>query len=202
MAISGVFLLQTVQGEQLTGTWPVIIDSSALGWFGGGNGYISNVDRIVYAIDTPTSNPRGNLATSRSMLAACGNLTDGWFVAGLNGSAAATSNIDRINYLTDTVTASIRGYLTANRYLLAAAGNSTNGWFGGGYNSVPTIVTSVFSITYATDTTSTSTRGSLAIARHDLTACGNSTNGWFAGGLVAGLYQSYPDRQRSFQILF
>ena len=89
------------------------------GWFGGGGGPVSTVDRITYATDTATASVRGPLSLARYALAAAGNTTDGWFGAGYN--AGYLSIVNRITYATDTATASVRGPLSSAIVELAAA---------------------------------------------------------------------------------
>ena len=162
------------------------------GWFGGGQSgaggalgnAVSRVDRITYATDTDTAVARGPLSLARYMIAAAGNITDGWFAAGYNWPTYF-STVDRITYATDTATASVRGPLSSAKAYLAAAGNTTDGWFGGGQPGSPYLST-VDRITYATDTATASVRGPLSMARYGLGATGNTTDGWFASGYYGG----------------
>ena len=172
------------------------------GWFGGGQdgpggtgNARSTVDRITYATDTATAVARGPLSLARYVIAAAGNITDGWFAAGYNWPTFF-STVDRITYATDTATASVRGPLSSAKAYLAAAGNSTNGWFGGGSPGSP-YLSIVDRITYATDTATASVRGPLSLARTGLGATGNTTDGWFASGFDANYpfaYKSTVDR--------
>lgn len=82
------------------------------GWFGGGfsnlpaSETLSTVQRITYATDTAGVSTRGPLAEGKSVLAATGDATYGWFAG---GASPTTSIVQRITYATDTNTASLRG---------------------------------------------------------------------------------------------
>ena len=84
------------------------------GWFGGGVGPVSTVDRIDFSNDTGTANIRGPLSLARDGLAATGNSNYGWFAG---GGYPNTSIVQRITYATDTNTATERGpmaFITPN----------------------------------------------------------------------------------------
>ena len=156
------------------------------GWFGGGDttsnpGVISTVDRITYATDTATASIRGPLNSSRNLLAATGNTTDGWFVGG-NTGPAPTSTVQRITYATDTATASIRGPLGYEQGRMGSVGNTTDGWFAGGsFGTGGNPNSGVQRITYATDTATASARGPLTLVMRYSAGAGTSTQGWIAG---------------------
>ena len=160
------------------------------GWFGGGNGLLTTIDRITFATDTAAASVRGPLSAGTYKLGATGNFTYGWFGGGiLPGSPPgfSRSTVQRVTYATDTATASVTGPLATGRRGLTATGNTTNGWFGGGYNvpspngGVP--LSTVDRITYATDTATATAKGPLSLGRRNSGATSdNSTNGWFGGG--------------------
>jgi hypothetical protein len=160
------------------------VSGNTAAWFGGGSTpssqVSSTVNRITFATDTATASVRGPLSVANALIAAAGNITNGWFGGGIQYSPfGSLSRVDRITYANDTATASVRGPLSIARYYLAAAGNTTDGWFGGGYYPV---MSTVDRITFATDTATASVRGPLSLARSVLTAAGNTTDGWFGGG--------------------
>ena len=160
------------------------------GWFGGGNGPVSTVDRIDYTVDTGTAGVRGPLSSARASVAATGNANYGWFGSGLTPSLVST--VDRIDYAVDTGTAGVRGPLSSARYFLAATGNTNYGWFGGGY---PGPYSTVDRIDYATDTEAAGVRGPLSFARFQFAATGNNDYGWFGGGTTDfSTYVSTVDR--------
>ena len=180
-------------GFTATGGWSVSLPpgspTATAGWYGGGNGPVSTIDRITFATDTATATARGPLSSATYKLGATGNLTYGWFAGGVLAGAApfySLSTVQRITYATDTATASVRGPLAAPTRSLAASGNTTDGWFGGGYNGPaggPNILSLVSRITYATDTSTASQRGPLTIARSKPgSVSDNSAYSWFAGG--------------------
>jgi hypothetical protein len=156
------------------------------GYFGGGSGPLSSVDRIDYSNDTATASVRGPLSAARYNLAATGNSFYGWFGGG-GPAPADVSRVDRIDYSNDTATASVRGPLSLARNSVTATGNSSYGWFGGGFIPDPlTNYSLVDRIDYSNDTATTSTRGPLSLARRNFAATGNSSYGWFGGGFAPG----------------
>ena len=151
------------------------------GWFGGGLGPSSTVDRVTFATDTATATVRGPLSSATYLFAAAGNTTYGWFGGGYV-STVRVSSTQRITYATDSATASVRGPLGAVAMGLAATSdNSTYGWFGAGYNGT-NVLSSISRITYASDTATATNRGSLSAARYCLYGTGTTTYGWFGGG--------------------
>ena len=147
------------------------------GWFGGGNGPVSTVDRIDYAADTGTAGVRGPLSLARNALAATGNTNYGWFGGGY--ALNVVSTVDRIDYANDAGTATVRGPLILARNALAATGNTNYGWFGGGFSPARSTVDR---IDYANDAGTAAVRGPLSSARYSLSATGNTNYGWFGGG--------------------
>ena len=53
--------------------------NASFGYFGGGNGAVSTVDRIDYSNDTATAVAKGPLSVTRYKLAATGNASFGYF---------------------------------------------------------------------------------------------------------------------------
>jgi len=182
MAISGdVFRINQVYELLQEGQWPTsfyVLPQEA-GFFGGGSGPSSIVERIIFSTDTATASTRGPLSLSRSYTASTGNDNYGWFGG---GSPGPRSTVDRIDFADDTGTASVRGPLSLARYTMAATGNDDYGWFGGG---APPTRSTVDRIDFADDTGTASVRGPLSSARYGLTATGNENNGWFGGGYAA-----------------
>jgi hypothetical protein len=173
-------------GVSMVGAPPTV---ATAGWYGGGNGPVSTIDRITFATDTATATARGPLSSATYNLGASGNLTYGWWAGGVNPGVApfySLSTVQRITYATDTATASVRGSLAATNRTGAGSGNTSDGWFGGGYNgpgAAVNILSLVSRITYATDTNTASQRGPLSLARTKIaSASDNSAYSWFAGG--------------------
>ena len=94
------------------------------GYFGGGPGPISTVDRIDYANDTATASPKGPLSGVRAAHGATGNASFGYFGGGAPGPK---TTVDRIDYSNDTATASLKGTLSVGRSYLSALSSHANG---------------------------------------------------------------------------
>jgi hypothetical protein len=155
------------------------------GWFGGGTGPVSTIDRITFASDVDTASVRGPLSLARRKLAARGNDNYGWFGGGSSPSVVF-SRVDRIDFSADTATATIKGTLSLARHNLAATGNDNYGWFGGG--SAPSTTSLVDRIDFADDTNTALVRGPLSLARYDLAALDNNNYGWYGGGFAISLF--------------
>jgi hypothetical protein len=181
-----VFILNSqISGSILRRVGPISFLglASTYGWFAGGTGPTSIVDRIDFANDSPTAaSRRGPLNVARYQLAAVGNANYGWFAAGKDNSGPGiTSYVDRVDFANDSpTTASLRGPLSSSSYGLAATGNANYGWFAGGS---PGPLSQVSRIDYSNDSpTTASPRGPLSAAKGYLAATGNTNYGWFGGG--------------------
>ena len=83
-----VFGLETVYRLQVEGLWSAKSDvwlspspffgSWEYGYFGGGSGPLSTVDRIDYSNDTATASPRGPLSAGRNYFAATSAAINGF----------------------------------------------------------------------------------------------------------------------------
>jgi hypothetical protein len=179
VATTGIVMLVT--DTQVTNTtWS---SAQTHGWFGGGGGPISTVDRIDFSNDTGTANIRAPFVTARVSGSATGNTNYGWFGGGY--APAVTSRVERINFSNDSAATSIRGPLSSARYRLVATGNSNYGWFGGGAvpgTPIGTVRSTVDRIDFSNDSSTASARGPLSSGRRSAAATGNSNYGWFGGG--------------------
>jgi len=170
------------------------------GWFGGGqiptpNFMASNVERIDYSNDSPTSaSPRGFLSLARTEPGATSNANYGWWAGGwFPGSPATYTTIDRVDFSNDSpASASPRNPLLSQTKLgTAGFGNANFGWFAGGDGGGPVSPAAssyVDRIDYSNDssTAGTSIRGSLIVARSRAAGSANSAFGWVGGGWVPG----------------
>ena len=150
------------------------------GYFAGGTGPISTVERIDYSNDTATASAKGPLSSARRNLAGTSNSFSGYFAGGDPGPSYK-STVDRIDFGNDTATASPKGPLSAARQYLAATGNSSFGYFGGGQPG-PNYISTVDRIDYSNDTATAVAKGPLTLARRVLAATGNASFGYFSGG--------------------
>jgi len=82
--IFGAFTLGEVRSGRLTGEWLNKESVANYGWFGGGVGPLSTVDRIDFSNDSITAQSRGQLSLTRNGSAATGNSNYGWFGGGGN----------------------------------------------------------------------------------------------------------------------
>ena len=115
-----VFGLEQIYQLQIEGQWstkgdvwntpsPFLLTGPApFGYFGGGNGSVSTVDRIDYSNDTATALLRGPLSVGRQLVAATSNADFGYFGGG-GPSPSAVSTVDRIDYSNDTPPRVARG---------------------------------------------------------------------------------------------
>ena len=129
----GIFSLLDVRERQGAGVWSTKEDvwntpspftkAFPFGYFGGGTGPISTVDRIDYSNDTATASAKGPLSLARYGVGATGNTSFGYF----GGGYPTVSTVDRIDYSSDTGTAVAKGPLSAARSFVAATGNASFG---------------------------------------------------------------------------
>ena len=145
------------------------------GYFGGGPGPFSTMDKVTYASDTTAAVPGAALSVARSSLAATGSSTAGYFGGGYNPGARST--MDKVTYVSDTTAAVPGASLSGVRYSLAATGNSTAALFGGGYNPTPYSVRSTMDkVTYSSDTTAQVPGAALSVDRYNLAASSARAN--------------------------
>ena len=168
------------------GGWTLVAGPPAAataGWYAGGQGPLSTVQRITFATDTATATIRGPLSSVNYSQAGTGTFTYGWYGGGENGSTSF-STVTRITFATDSATSTNRGPLDRGAFEFAATTTDTYGWFGGGYTRPSIVTVSLVSrITYATDTATASSRGPLSTASGSLAASGDGTTyGWFGAG--------------------
>ena len=174
----GVFAIIDVIDNILDGEWISLDDiwlaqgAPNTGYFGGGLPATSLMDKIDYSNDTTAAVPGANLTFARSLLAATGSSTAGYFGGGMNSGFANVSTMDKVTYSTDSTAAVPTAALSVARTYLAATGNSTAGYFGGGS---PT--TSLMDkVTYSTDTTAAVAGASLSAARYSFAASSARAN--------------------------
>ena len=149
------------------GGWTLVAGPPAAataGWYAGGSGPISTVQRITFATDTATATVRGPLSSTNYSQGATGTFTYGWYGGGGN-LPTRYSTVTRITFSTDSATSTSRGPLDRTVVEPGATTTDTYGWFGGGYSAQGGPTSSLVSrITYATDTATASFRGTLSVA--------------------------------------
>ena len=142
--------------------------------------YMSNVDRLDYSNDTPTTSPKGPISYARYYLGGTGNASYAYFGGGVpHGSS--TSYVDRLDYSNDTATATQKGNLSFTVKKQGVTGNPSFGYYGGGTNG-SAYFTTMNRIDYSNDTATATVKGPVSIARQQLTATGNTSFGYFIGG--------------------
>ena len=191
----GIFRLKQVYEQQLLGNWSTKGDvwlipspftvAHPFGYFGGGSGPKSTVDRIDYSSDTGTTPSKGPLSLARYGLAATGNADFGYFGGGLYPSTNLFSIVDRIDYSNDNVTTSPKAPLSLARRGVAATGNASFGYFGGGYVSAGPVAT-IDRVDYSNDIVNASPKGPLSAVGYGLAATGNASFGYFGAGSDPG----------------
>ena len=161
--------------------------NSTAGYFGGGAtitvaGEKTIVEKLVYSSELISATPTANLSFARTILAATGTSTAGYFAGGSNPSIPLIySRTDKLTYSTDNTAPVPTANLSLARWALAATGSSTAGYFGGGFDGSVRVST-MDKLTYSTDLTAAVPTASLSVARLGIAATGNTTNGYFGGG--------------------
>jgi hypothetical protein len=142
------------------------------GYFLGGGR--STVDRIDYSNDSATASIRGDLPTSRSLIAATSNKNYGYLGGGVN-----IRTLLRLDYSNDTGF-DVRGNFSHLYNEMSAAGNNNFGYFIGG-SSFPTLYSLIYRIDYSNDFNNIQRRNSLTF-RKIFTASTSNENYVYTGG--------------------
>ena len=145
--------------------WPSATSSPSAGYFGGGSGYFSYMDKLTYADDTMAYTPGANLSDARSRGAATASDTAAYFCGGNQPSAIST--VDKLTFASDTTTRIPSADLKAPVQRVAATGNTTEGYVSWGASTWPPgSETTIEKITYSTDTTSLSSAQTTTALQH------------------------------------
>jgi hypothetical protein len=110
----GVFSLKNVYKIKKVNEWIALSDvwispspagpTPNTGYFGGGTGPRSTMDKVTYSSDTTAQVPGASLTAARYNSAATGNSVAGYFGGGLGGGGAH-STMDKVTYSSDTTAA-------------------------------------------------------------------------------------------------
>ena len=138
----------------------------------------SNVDRIEYASDTSTGLLKGNLASSRYLQTATGNLSYG-YVCGGSPPFQNNSLVQRVDYGNDTATATPKGPLHQGSRKLTATGTASYGYVAGGTNPD---LSSTTRIDYSNDTATSVQKGSMTVTREQFSSMSSPAYGYYMGG--------------------
>ena len=138
----------------------------------------SEIDRIEYASDTSTGLQKGNLASSRYLQTATGNLSYG-YVCGGSPPFQNNSLVQRVDYGNDTATATPKGPLHQGSRKLAATGTASYGYVAGGTNPD---LSSTTRIDYSNDTATSVQKGSMTVTRENFGAMSSPAYGYYTGG--------------------
>jgi hypothetical protein len=168
-----VFQKQIVFNDSNTLDLPFKRVLGSYGYYGGGAGPESRVDRIDYSNDTATASVRGPLSSARTYLAGTGNSNFGYF-----GKGSSLSSIQRINYSNDNATAILRSNASNSLNTSASFSNNSYGYFCGGRFPISSVVDR---IDFSADTI-ISTRGNLISARGEISASSTQNFGYIYGG--------------------
>ena len=164
-------------------------------WIGGG-GPLSTIERLDYSNDSTNASAKGPLATALRLGDATGNNNFGYYFGG-----QTVSTVQRVNYSNDTATALLRGPLSAAKYMAAATGNTSHGYYAGGG---PAPITSVDRVDYSNDTVTASPRGVLNIQNRSLSGMSAREYGLPIIGSTVSEFtnivtrQNYPSSQRGY----
>jgi hypothetical protein len=149
------------------------------GYFGGGAGPVSTIDRIDYSNDTSNTNQRNTLLSPRTSFAFFGNSSFAYAVGGI----PLSTTIERLEYSNDSSRLITRGPLSSSRYQNRGTGNSNFGYsMGGRFPTSGPYLSSIDRINYTNDTSITLTRGPLSSAKSYGAATGNTNFGYYGGG--------------------
>jgi hypothetical protein len=197
-ATAGIAAYPQTPSSISTTTGVLVLGNGSFGWFAGGSGTISTIDRMDFANDLATASVRGSMTGAKGNLSGTNNANYGWFAGGyISGPLSFVSIINRIDFSNDSpATASLRGPLSSARSGLISAGNANYGWFTGGSTQTPSIVSTVDRVDYSNDSpTIASLRGPLSSARYGSGATSNANYAWIGGGNIgAGIRISTVDR--------
>ena len=140
----------------------------------------SNIDRIEYANDTSTGLQKGNLASSRYLQTAAGNLSYG-YVCGGSPPFQNNSLVQRVDYGNDTATASPKGPLHQGSRKLSSAGTADYGYVAGG--SDPEL-SSTTRIDYSNDTATSVEKGSMTRTRRNFGGMSSPAYAYYTAGAM------------------
>lgn len=160
------------------------------GWWGGGFGPTSVIDRITWSNDSPSAaSVRGPLTLARTHAAAAGNIDYGWWAGG--GDGTRRTLVDRIDFANDSpMVALVRGSLNTAVSGLAAAANRNYGWWASGTSPTANEISLVQRIDFNNDSVTAGVRGPLPLAIRDVAAVSNDIYGWWAGGYSFPFFRS------------
>ena len=194
MTYSGVFILSDMVTRDLNGEGQPLsqvftqrpFDSSSApntGYFGGGNGPLSIVDKTNYTNDTTARVPTANFSTPRSWMGGIANITHAYFGGGDSGK----SRTDKLTFSTDTTARAPGADITASRYGYGSVGTGENGYYMGGFSfTTPGVVTITDRLSYSTDTTTRIPSGNTSEGRWRGGGTGNPSSGYWSGGYQPG----------------
>ena len=140
----------------------------------------SNIDRIEYANDTATGLQKGNLASSRYLQTATGNLSYG-YVCGGSPPFQNNSLVQRVDYGNDTATASPKGPLHQGSRKLSSAGTADYGYVAGGTNPE---LSSTTRIDYSNDTATSVQKGSMTRTRRNFGGMSSPAYAYYTAGAM------------------
>ena len=174
------FVDDVKEGFGSTPAVPEIPAPPSNGYFTGGDGGPTRVQRMDFDNDTATASPKGNLSQQHQRGGGTGNLTHGYTIAGIGNSF-----VDRVTYASDTSTASPRGRLATTADYISSVGNNDFAYTGGrpwgNFNITG-------KIDYANDTQTETILNPAGFApsgtssAYGYAAVGNRNYGYFVGG--------------------
>ena len=154
------------------------------GYWAGGSGPISTVDRLDFANDTSGTVIKGPLAVQVAGTSGAGNKNFGFFGGGNTNSSSSYGNINKLNYANDTVTRPNSTAGTGVPYV-TGTGNADYGYFKDGTWYQP-VKSTVYRLDYANDTLGGSSRLNLYYAVGDAEGASSESQGAFCYGFTVG----------------
>lgn len=141
------------------------------------NGYVSLIQRIIFANDTSTASYKGpNTFAIRYIVTSSDQSANGWILGGQDSTAAVVSLTSRIIFANDTALGVQKGSLTIARNLHGGSLNTfADGWVVGG-NSPGGTLSTVDRIIFSTDTATATAKGPLSGAAQNVSISCSSLN--------------------------
>ena len=161
-----------------------ISSSPNTGYWGGGQGPISIVDKLNYSTEIMARVPGANLSDEKMGCAATGNSTAGYFGGGFAPGPSHFTTVDKLTYSSDSTGRLPSTNLSVARHSAAATSSSTAGYFGGGNNPglSPGTQTRVDKLTYSDDTIAAVPGASLETGVFYVAANGTPSAGYWGAG--------------------
>ena len=188
-----VFGLEQIYQLQIEGNWSVRSDvwlapspfrlAHPYGYWVGGTGDSSKIDRVDFTNDEATALTRTNLSLPKRAVGTIASADYGYAAGGIQSLYYST--VERLALANDTVTPLIRGPLSGEKFSVRISGNKNYAWISGGNDGSP--VSTVDRIDYSNDSVQVSTRTNLPDEMGGHAATGTQDYGYHGNGSTVGV---------------